>query len=88
MLQGLSLKKLEKFYLDWRNKMSLSQKEKIYIHLKTNGSITPIEALNLYGSFRLASRISELRQDGNDIVTQLVHRGETIYAKYNLIPKE
>lgn len=41
-------------------------------HLKKGLSITPLEALNLCGCFRLAARIHDLRDQGNDIVTDTV----------------
>jgi len=45
----------------------MSQAENILNHLKVHGRITQLEALNLFGCFRLASRIHELVQDGNPI---------------------
>lgn len=44
-----------------------SQIYKILNHLKENGNITPIEALNDYGCFRLAARISDLESLGYHI---------------------
>ena len=46
-----------------------SQNKQILAHLKRGTSITPMGALRLYGCFRLASRIHDLRSDGHDIVT-------------------
>ena len=46
-----------------------SKLKKVKSHLLTGKSITPIEALNLYGSFRLAALIHTLRhKEGMDIV--------------------
>ena len=46
-----------------------SQLKKVKSHLLTGRSITPIEALNLYGIFRLAARIHTLRhKEGMEIV--------------------
>lgn len=39
-----------------------SQNEQIYRYLQENGSITPIDALNLCGCLRLASRIADLKR--------------------------
>lgn len=36
------------------------------------GAITPLEALNHTGCFRLASRISDLRDEGYEIKKQMV----------------
>lgn len=41
---------------------SASQNKKIAEWLKAGNSITAIEALNMFGCFRLASRITDLRQ--------------------------
>ena len=40
----------------------MTQEELILTHLKSGRSITPLEALELYGCFRLASRISDLKK--------------------------
>jgi hypothetical protein len=61
-----------------------SQTSRILGHMARHGSITPIEALNLYGCFRLAARVSDLRRSGHDIQTTLVVKTETgeRYARY------
>jgi hypothetical protein len=33
-------------------------------YLKSGGALTPKDALNLFGSFRLSARIFELREEG------------------------
>ena len=53
-------------------------------HLTEGKSITPLEALNKYGCFRLAARISDLRNEGLDIKTELIQKGKMKYAKYVL----
>lgn len=60
----------------------LSQNKKILHHLKSNGSITPIEALNEYGCFRLAARIKDLRDEGHNILTEIVSNDGKKYARY------
>jgi len=53
-------------------------------HLKTHGMITPLEALNKYGSLRLGAIIHTLRhEDGYDIKTTLA-KGDSKYAIYSL----
>ena len=42
----------------------MTQNEEILSHLKTGAIITPLEALNMFGSLRLAGRIFELKKDG------------------------
>jgi len=76
-----------------------TQVANILNHLQTKGSITPMEALNQYGCFRLASRICDLKKKGEAIKTTMVEEvkverhgffnrkvsSKTIrYAKYSL----
>jgi hypothetical protein len=63
----------------------MTQTEKIHNHLK-KGSITPLVALNKYGCFRLAARISELKDQGLDIETRIVRRKKKHFASYILKP--
>lgn len=42
----------------------MSQNQEILSHLKTGAALTQLEALNKFGSFRLASRIYDLKQEG------------------------
>ena len=65
--------------------MAISQKQLILRHLKVKGSITPIEALNLYGCFRLSARIKDLRDDGHNIQTEIINSGNKQFANYKLI---
>ena len=61
----------------------VSQNQAVLRHLKIYSTITPIEALNLYGIFRLGARIHDLRQKGHNIDTVLVgEKFENQYAKY------
>jgi len=63
----------------------MSQKDKIRKHLLTGQSITAGEALLVYGCFRLAARIRELRDDGVliDAVMKRDANGKH-YASYRL----
>lgn len=62
-----------------------TQREQILKHLKRYRNINPMTALRLYGSFRLAARIKELRNQGNQIkTTKEVQNGKT-FARYELI---
>lgn len=68
----------------------MNQKARILRHLETYGSITPMEALQDYGIYRLGARIYDLRKDGHAIRIETVtgenRFGErTAYGKY--IPK-
>lgn len=59
-----------------------TQKESILRHLKERGSITPMEALKLYGSFRLSGQIYKLKRH-HDIVTERVFENGVQYARYH-----
>lgn len=62
-----------------------SQNNRIAEHLHKGLTITSLEALNLFGCMRLASRISDLRKRGENIVVDRVKtaNGKTV-AQYKL----
>lgn len=62
----------------------MTQTQNIKRHLSKRGTITPIQALNLYGCFRLASRINDLRNEGHLIDTEMVTKDGKTFAKYRL----
>lgn len=64
--------------------MKHAQTAKILAHLKSGKSITPISALNRFGSFRLSGRILDLRRAGYEIETRIVKRGKKRFASYRL----
>jgi hypothetical protein len=47
-------------------------------------SITQLDALNMFGCFRLSARIANLREEGLDIVTDMVNVNDKRIAKYYL----
>lgn len=61
------------------------QMKTILQHLVSRGSISPMEALNTYGIYRLSSAIQRLRKVGYQIETQMRRdeMGHT-YARYSL----
>jgi hypothetical protein len=65
-----------------------TQKESILSHLKNNSGITPLQALNLYGCFRLGAIIYNLRDAGNRIetiyTTKKTRFGKKTFATYKL----
>ena len=63
----------------------MSQCSAILSHLKKYGSIEPLTALKLYGSFRLAARINDLRMKGHNIDTEMVKKGDSMVARYHLV---
>lgn len=61
-----------------------SQNERILNYLSNHKAITPIQALNKFGCFRLAARISDLRSQGHTIWTSNVTKDGKTYASYSL----
>jgi hypothetical protein len=64
----------------------VSQEQLVLQHLKSGKSLTPIEALNRYGIFRLSARIHRLRDAGHIIRTENITNptGTKTYAAYRL----
>lgn len=67
----------------------MTQNERVLRHLKTYGTITPLEALAEYGIMRLGARIFDLKREGANInremITEKNRFGETTsYARYRL----
>jgi|11_taG_2_1085331.scaffolds.fasta_scaffold03773_16 hypothetical protein len=63
----------------------LTQNEQILNHLKNGKSITPLEALQEYGCFRLSARIYNLRLDGYNIITNNITENGKTFAEYTLL---
>ena len=66
----------------------MTQVQQIQDHLFDGKSITPLEALNQYGCFRLAAVIHRLRKDGISIETDMVTQNGKTFAKYFLTTEE
>ena len=62
----------------------MTQNKLILQHLLYYKSLTPLEALNLYGCFRLSARILELRKKGYDIKTENITKDGKTFAEYSL----
>lgn len=67
--------------------MKMTQKARIKRFMEENGSITAAEAMQEFGCMRLAARIDELINDGEEIHTTMVRDknrfGEPVhYARY------
>ena len=62
-----------------------TQCNRILVHLKKGLTITSLEALQMFGCMRLASRISDLRKRGENIVVDRVKtaNGKSV-AQYRL----
>ncbi len=46
--------------------------------------LNPIQALNLFGVFRLASRICDLKKDGFPIESKLITTNGKTYSQYSI----
>jgi len=64
--------------------MSVSQNKLILYYLQNGNSITPLEALQKFNCFRLGARISDLKQEGHNIKTTIIHREGKHYASYKI----
>ena len=62
----------------------MNTNERILEYLQKGNSITPIEALDKFGCFRLSTRIWELKKDGYDIETVIETNGNKKFASYRL----
>lgn len=67
----------------------MTQCERVLRHIQDYGSITSAEAIQEYGIYRLASRISDLKKLGVPISKEMVsgknRYGErTSYARYSI----
>ncbi len=67
----------------------MTQCEKILDYMRSNGSITPLDAMREFGCMRLASRINDLKRQGIGITSTIeanINRyGEKIrYSRYEL----
>lgn len=62
----------------------MTQNEQILKHLQDGHKITPMEALRLYGCFRLSARILELRKSGWQIDTANITEGKKTFAEYSM----
>lgn len=62
-----------------------TQTDKILAYLEKGRAITPLDALNRFGCFRLSARIDELRNMGHHIITETVKKNGKRFAKYPLL---
>ncbi len=62
----------------------MSQNELIKAALLSGRSLTPLDALEDFGCFRLAARVADLRRDGLDIECSTETTNGKRYARYRL----
>lgn len=71
----------------WKRKTGMTQLDKILRHLRKTGSITQREAMIDYSIQSLTKRISELRERGHEIVSNVKYHPVTgqKYVRYTLV---
>lgn len=62
----------------------MTQVETVLRALQRGDELTPLDALNRWGIFRLAARIDQLRDAGYDIRTRIARAGKKHWAVYYL----
>jgi len=61
-----------------------AQTSSILKSLEKGQKITPLNALEKFGCFRLSARINDLRNEGHHIVTKIVKKDGKRFAQYSL----
>jgi hypothetical protein len=62
----------------------MTQTELIKDYLQRGNTITPFEALQKFGCFRLGARIYDLKKDGLEIKTTIIESGGKHFAQYKI----
>ena len=60
----------------------MSKKQKVLLYMKTYGSITPKDAIDLFKAYRLSAIIFDLKKEGHKIDTE--RKGKSGYAEYSI----
>jgi hypothetical protein len=63
----------------------MSQLKQIRAHLDKGRPLTPIQALEKFGCFRLAAQIHKLRSQGMQISTEIKYKGSKQWAVYRVV---
>ena len=76
-------------YENWNPESSASQASQIAAYMMQGNKITPLEALNLFGSLRLSAVIFVLRERGYKIQVERVktNTGKWV-AQYSINPED
>ena len=66
-----------------------TQTQNILEYMQQGNSITPLEALNLFGCMRLGARIFEIKRSGYVVITKVkAVNGHKHVAEYSLANKD
>lgn len=60
----------------------MSQEMQILEHMQAGNGLTPMDALQKFGCFRLGARVHDLRSKGYAINSELVEEGGKRFARY------
>ena len=63
----------------------MTQQEWVLSQLKRGKKLTALDALHGCGSFKLATRISELKAKGYNIVSETIEQNGKRFTRYSLI---
>ncbi len=65
----------------------IAQQDQILVYMQAGNTITQIDALNLFGCFRLSAIIHDLRNNGHEIITHNERNPNNsgYHARYELI---
>ena len=61
-----------------------SANQKLRSWVLSGKSITPLQALQKFGILRLGARILDMRNDGHNIITEMIERDGKRFARYKL----
>ena len=62
----------------------MSQSKQIKHYLEGGNKITPLEALDKFGCFRLAAIVHKLKEQGLKIRTTMIKEGQKTFAEYSI----
>ena len=62
----------------------MSQNKQILTYLEKGKKLTPLDALNKFGCFRLSARILDLRKEGYDIISENITKKGKTFAQYSM----
>ena len=82
--KNLLLNQIQEHHFD----VNMTQTQAIYEYLKQGNSLTPLDALSLFGCMRLEARIWELKQQGIDIQMDMIKHNDKHFARYFMTKKE
>lgn len=73
----------------WNPETMATQKAQVRAHLLSGKSLTPLEALDMYGTLRLSAIIFDLREEGLPIqMTRLQVAPKKRVAEYFISPED